>query len=87
MPQLTPEGHRPGGNTALPYFATRKVTGKGCCDAFETKTPEKPLRFKGVLCLKKSFAYSAISGFSFFKSLFTSAIISFFASLIASRLM
>ena len=34
MTQLTLEGHRPGGNTALPYFATSKVTGKGCCDCF-----------------------------------------------------
>ena len=87
MTQLTPEGHRPGGNTALPYFPQAKLPAKAVVIAFETKTPEKPLRFKGVLCLRKPFAYSAISGFSFFKSLFTSAIISFFASLIASRLM
>ena len=34
MTQLIPEGHWSGGNTALPYFAIRKVTGKGCCDCF-----------------------------------------------------
>ena len=86
MTQLIPEGHR-SGILLCRILPQAKLPAKAVVIAFETKTPEKPLRFKGVLCLRKPFAYSAISGFSFFKSLFTSAIISFFASLIASRLM
>jgi len=66
MTQLTPEGHRPGRKyCCCRILPQTKLPAKAVVIAFETKTPEKPLRFKGVLCLRKPFAYSAISGFSF----------------------